>query len=106
MPFTRLCIHAPGDLACPSEDYSRKILSYEKVKEARACADCSVAGVLKATCGDFFATATGCPSDIPTSPSAPIFAGHATSCQSTSRDFLDIKLLSPDAGCTPAVPAR
>jgi hypothetical protein len=106
-PFTRLCIHAPGDLACPSEDYAKKILSYAAVKEARTCADCSEAGVMTLTCGNFFSRASSCPGDVPTIVGVPIAANNGSSCQPINQIDVDIQGLGPtDAGCSPKVPAK
>ena len=40
-PFTRLCIHKPGDQACPSADYAVKIVSYLDVTDDRGCTACT-----------------------------------------------------------------
>jgi hypothetical protein len=39
--FARLCIHKDGDVACPSEDYTARLVGYKKVDDTRACTTCA-----------------------------------------------------------------
>jgi hypothetical protein len=58
-PFTRLCLHAPGDVSCPSFDYAARLVTFERVVDDRAC---KFAGCTGATaggaCGTKFAIST------------------------------------------------
>lgn len=39
-PFARVCIHADGDLPCPSSDYPNRFVSYRTVSDTRTCNPC------------------------------------------------------------------
>jgi hypothetical protein len=36
-PFTRVCLHAPGDISCPSVDYAVRFIAYETLEDTRSC---------------------------------------------------------------------
>ncbi len=39
-PFTRLCIHHEGDVACPSVDYAKRIVAHTGLSDTRSCSAC------------------------------------------------------------------
>lgn len=40
-PYTRLCIHKPGDEPCPSQDYPARFVSYRDFTDDRGCSACT-----------------------------------------------------------------
>lgn len=49
-PFTRLCIHQDGDIACPSADYAQRFVASKSFTDTRACSAC-MGTVSGGTCG-------------------------------------------------------
>lgn len=50
-PFAAgLCIHRPGDVACPAGDYDQRLLRYTGVDDARGCAACECDSPEGGTC--------------------------------------------------------
>ena len=105
-PFSRLCIHATGDLSCPNQDYAAKILSYASTKEQRSCADCSSTGVITVTCGTTFTAASSCPNDMPVSTGAPLPASISSCLTAPASPVLDLVGLAPTRSCAPKTPAK
>jgi hypothetical protein len=58
-PFTRLCLHAPGDIPCPSFDYGARTVVFERVEDDRACKFTGCTGTPSGgACGTKFALTT------------------------------------------------
>ena len=56
--YTRLCVHKPGDVSCPSADYGVRFVSYHAVDDQRGCSDCS--GAATGTCDVVLTNTPGC----------------------------------------------
>ncbi len=90
-PFGRLCIHSPGDLPCPSEDYSVRIVGHRAVADERGCEACT-------------GTSTGRCDPLGVRISNADCSTVTTSLQlgtcTTSPEGLDVRGVGPfDAGC-------
>ena len=59
-PFGQICIHTAGDVACPSADYSHKLVAYRGLADTRDCSKCAAAPSA-VSCGTSFLTSgDGC----------------------------------------------
>lgn len=56
-PFTRLCIHKPGDESCPSADYANRVVVYTEVTDGRRCDACT-GTTANGTCGTAWGKST------------------------------------------------
>jgi hypothetical protein len=64
LPYTRLCLHAPGALPCPSFDYAARFVTSDGVDDDRSCDFGGCVGTpTGGTCGTFFGrdTTAACP---------------------------------------------
>jgi hypothetical protein len=99
-PFTRVCLHSPGDVSCPSVDYAVRFVTRESFEDKRAC-DLSGCGgtpvgdtcakklavVGAATCGDGGTT---------------VFPLNADECQPSTNTTVDLRGIKPISTCPPA----
>lgn len=68
-PYTRLCIHQDGDIACPSADYSKRFVAYKNVMDTRDCSPCS-GTTTGGSCGSKWGTSNtvqNCNNSLPSS---------------------------------------
>lgn len=57
-PFTKLCIHKDGDVACPTADYAARFVAYRETSDTRSCSPCE-GKVTGGTCGISWGTSAG-----------------------------------------------
>lgn len=57
-PFTKLCIHRDGDVACPNSDYPAKVVAFRGTNDSRSCSPC-VGKVSAGSCGTAWGTSAG-----------------------------------------------
>jgi hypothetical protein len=63
-PYTRVCLHAPGDISCPSFDYPVRFVARERIDDDRSCDFAGCTGAPSGgMCGTSFGTDTSaaCP---------------------------------------------
>jgi len=63
-PFTRLCIHKPGNESCPSADYAKRFVVYTSVNDARDCSACT-GTTIDGGCGKNWGTGATCDTTNP-----------------------------------------
>ncbi|MBX3224399.1 MAG: hypothetical protein KF795_28040 [Labilithrix sp.] len=86
-PFSRVCIRKDGEHACPSLDYSVRVISHRGTDDTRDCTPCGD-GTAKATCGT---TVTGWVGGDCTGTQIPTVVG---SCYE-GRRYVDLKDTGP-----------
>jgi hypothetical protein len=101
-PFTRFCLHARGDISCPSFDYPVRFVAPDRIDDNRACnfTGCVPTAPTGVTCGSKFEIVPT--AQCPTAPAAPATLSLDSCIEGTNNESFNLRGLGPSG--TPACP--
>ena len=92
-PFTRVCIHKEGEVACPSADYAHRFVAYKKLVDERGCAACEGTPT-GGTCGTKWGRGTNVLScDVAIAPTT--YDANACITNPGNNALIDIRAMAP-----------
>lgn len=91
VPFTKVCVFKEGDVACESEDYGVRVVTYKKITDTRDCSTCDGKGSGDCTTGyGFNGNQLACQTALTTAT-----ATAGTACVTAGGIYLN-KLFAPN----------